>query len=157
MIAKLEFNFVSAVMFGIVQPVFRNVLAAAIDRQKLITLSTAFRAAVNIVINYILIPVMSYNGAAIATVTMVAIITLPMFYVVSKHLRMIPVHIVIIQSMIAVLLMSMFVYYFINFNIIIIISLVIMVYIVVLLVLKTFSKADMEIVNNAIKLKKGAI
>ena len=157
MIAKLAFDFVSAVMFGMVQPVFWNVLAAAIDKQKLITLSTAFRAAVNIVINYILIPVMNYNEAAIAIVATVVIIILSIFYLVSKHLRIIPVHKMIIQSMIAVLLMSVFVYYFINFNVIIIISLAAAVYIVLLLVLKFFSKEDIKMVNNAIKLRKGAI
>ena len=147
-ITKLTFEFVSAaVMFGMVQPVFSNVLAAAIDRQKLITRSTAFRAAVNIVINYILIPVMRYNGAAIATVATVVIITLSMFYGVSKHLRIIPVHKVVIQSMIAVLLMSMFVYYFINFNVIIIVSLAAAVYMMVL-VLKTLSKEDIKMVKS---------
>ena len=122
-IAKLAFKFVSAItIFGMVQPVFWNVLIA-IDRQKLITLSTAFDAAVKIVINFILIPVMSYNRAAIATVATVVVITLSMFYLVLKHLRIIPVHKVIIKLMIAALVMSVFVYYFIDFNAIIIIPL----------------------------------
>ena len=156
MIAKLAFKFISAVMFGMVQPVFWNVLIA-IDRQKLIILSTAFCAAVNIAINFILVPVMSYNGTAIATVATVVVITLSMFYLVLKHLRIIPVHKVIIQSMIAVLVMIIFVYYFIDFNVIIIVPLAATVYTVVLLVLKIFSKEDIGMVNNAIKLRKGAI
>lgn len=155
MIAKLVFKFVSAVMFGIVQPVFWNVLVA-IDREKLITLSTAFCAAVNIVINFILISVMSYNGAAIAIVATVVVITLSMFYLVSKHLRIILVHKVIIQPMIAVLVISVFVYYCIDFNVIIIVPLAAAVYMMVL-VLKTLSKEDIKMVTSTIKLRKGAI
>ena len=152
-IVKLAFKFVSAiVMFGMVQPVFWNVLVA-IDRQKLITLSTAFCAAVNIVINFILVLVMSYNGAAIATVATVVVITLSTFYLVLKHLRIIPVHKVILKSMIAALVISMFLYYFIDFNVIIIAPLAAAVYTVVLLVLKIFFKEDMGLVKSTINMR----
>lgn len=145
-----------SVMFGMLKPVFLDVLVA-IDRQKLIVLSTAFCAVVNIVLNLILIPVMSYNGAAIATAVTVAVLALSTFYFVSKHLQTIPVHKMVIKPMIAAVVMGVFVNHCIDFNVVIIVPLAVAVYTVVLLVLKTFSKEDIEMVKSVINLRKGSI
>jgi O-antigen/teichoic acid export membrane protein len=142
-----------AVMFGMVQLVFLNVLVA-IDRQKLIALSTAFGAAVNIVLNFILIPVMSYNGAAIATVATSAVLTLSMFYFISKYLRIIPVHKILIKPMIAVLGMGVSIYYLTNLNLLVLIPLAATGYIVTLLGLKVFTTDDWELLKKAISIAK---
>ena len=135
-----------AVMFGMVQLVFLNVLVA-IDRQKLIMLSTAFCAAVNMVLNFILIPVMSYDGAAIATVATSAVLTLSMFYFISKHLRVIPVHKILIKPMLAVFVMGASMYYLPNLNIVVLVLLAATVYIVTLLGLKGFTTDDLELLK----------
>jgi O-antigen/teichoic acid export membrane protein len=142
-----------SVMFGMVNTLLWNVLVA-IDMQKLIMLSVTFCAAVNIVLNLILIPVMSYNGAAIATVATVAILALSLFYFVSKHLQTILVHKVAVKPVIAALVMGVFVYYFMNFNVLIVLLLAAVVYMVMLLALKTFSKEEVEMIKGIISSKK---
>jgi len=139
-----------AVMFGMVQPVFSNVLVA-IDRQKLIMLSTAFCAAVNIVLNFILIPVMSYNGAAIATVATTIVFLVSTFYFVSKHLQIIPVHKTLAKPVIGVLVMSGSIYYLADLSLFILVPLAAGVYLVTLLVLRTFSDEDWDMVKSVIK------
>jgi len=62
-----------SVMLWMVNALLWDVLVA-IDMQRLVMLSVTFCAAVNIVLNILLIPVMSYNGAAIATVVTVAVL-----------------------------------------------------------------------------------
>jgi O-antigen/teichoic acid export membrane protein len=137
-----------AVMFGMLQSVFSNILVA-IDRQKLIALSTAFCAAVNIVLNSILIPVMSYNGAAVATVATAMVFTLSMFYFVSKHLQAIPVHKILVKPVIGVLIMGSSIYYLADLSLFILVPLAAGVYLVTLLILRTFSDEDWGIVKKA--------
>ena len=145
-----------SVMFGMVNALLWDVLVA-IDMQKLIMWSVAFCAAVNIVLNILLIPVMSYNGAAIATVTTVAILALFLFYFVSKHLQTIPVHKVVVKPIVATVVMGVFVYYFMNFNVIIVVLLAAVVYMVMLLALKTFSKEEIEMIKSIISSKKTSV
>ena len=135
-------------MFGMVQPVFSNILVA-IDRQKLIMLSTAFCAAVNIVLNFILIPIMSYNGAAVATVATTIVFLVSTFYFVSKHLQTLPVHKILVKPVIGVLLMGSSIYYLADLNLFILVPLAAGVYLVALLVLRTFSDEDRDIVRKA--------
>ena len=137
-----------AVMFGMVQPVFSNVLVA-IDRQKLIMLSTAFCAAVNIVLNFILIPVMSYNGAAVATVATTIVFLASVFYFVSKHLQIIPVHKILVKPVIGVLVMGGSIYYLADLSLFMLVPLAAGVYLVTLLVLRTFSDEDWGMVRKA--------
>lgn len=135
-----------AVMFGMVQPVFSNILVA-IDRQKLIAVSTAFCAAVNIVLNFILIPVLSYNGAAVATVATTIVFLVSVFYFVSKHLQIIPVHKILVKPVIGVLVMGGSIYYLADLSLLILVPLAAGVYLVTLLVLRTFSDEDWNIVR----------
>ena len=138
-----------SVMFGMVNTLLWAALVA-IDMQKLIMLSVTFCAAVNIILNILLIPVMSYNGAAIATVVTVAVLALSLFYFVSKHLQTIHVHKVVVKPIVATVVMGVFVYYFMNFNVIIVVLLAAVMYVVMLLALKTFSKEEIEMAKSAI-------
>lgn len=138
-----------AVMFGMMQPVFSNILVA-INRQKLIMLSTAFCAIVNIVLNFILIPVLSYNGAAVATVVTTIVFSVFVFYFVSKHLRIIPVHKILVKPVIGVLVMGGSIYYLPDLHLFLLIPLAAGVYLVTLLVLRTFSDEDWAMVRKVI-------
>jgi O-antigen/teichoic acid export membrane protein len=137
-----------AVMFGMLQPVFSNILVA-IDRQKLIMLSTAFCAAVNIVLNFILIPVMSYNGAAVATVATTIVFLVSIFYFVSKHLQTLPVHKILVKPVIGVLVMGGSMYYLADLSLFILVPLAAGVYLATLLVLRTFSDEDWDLIRKA--------
>ena len=137
-----------AVMFGMVQPVFSNVLVA-IDRQKLIMLSTAFCAVTNIVLNFILIPVMSYNGAAVATVATTIVFLVSVFYFVSKHLQILPVHKILVKPVIGVLVMGGSIYYLADLSLFILVPLAAGVYLATLLILRTFSDGDWDLIRKA--------
>ena len=117
-------------------------LLVSINRQILNTLNLGICTIANIVLNLILIPLMSYNGAAIATVVSEAAFFIICFYFVSKHLRALPIHKIMVKPMISGLIMGAFVFYFINLNIFVIVLLAGVVYLTALLALKTFSEED---------------
>ena len=80
-------------------------------------MSTALCAITNVTLNFILIPVMIYNGAAIATLLTRMVFSLSAFYFVSRGLQLIPIHNMLAKPIISGLLMGIFVYYFIDVNI----------------------------------------
>ncbi|MGP8321297.1 MAG: oligosaccharide flippase family protein [Methanosarcinaceae archaeon] len=98
----------------------------------------------------ILIPDRGYNDAAIATVVKVAVLALSLFHFVSKHLWTIPVHKVVVKPMVATVVMGVFVYYFMNFNVGIVVLLAAVVYVIMLSALKTVSKEEIEMVKSII-------
>ena len=125
-------------------------LLISIGKQKLYTLSMVLCAIANVTLNFILIPMLSYNGAAIATVVTSAVLFIASFYFVSKHLQLPPVRKTLIKSVISGLLMGTFVYYFIDINVFLLILLAVVVYLVALLALKTFSEEDWDIVKRIV-------
>jgi len=138
-----------ALVFVSVNSVLLHLLIS-MGKQKLSTLSYALCAVANVTLNFILIPIMSYNGAAIATVVTNAVLFLASFYFVSKHLQMLPVHKIMIKPVISGLTMGAFVYYFIDFNLFLLVPLAAIIYLVALLVLKTFSKEDQDIIKKIV-------
>ena len=125
-------------------------LLVSIGKQKLYTSSTVLCAIANVTLNFILIPILSYNGAAIATVATGAVLFIASFYFVSKHLQLPPVRKTLIKSVISGLLMGTFIYHFIEFNIFLLVPLAGIVYFVALLALKTFSKEDLDIIKRVV-------
>lgn len=138
-----------SIVFGSINSVLFNLLIS-IDRQKLNTLSTGLCAIVNVALNLILIPILSYNGAAIATVATGVVLFAACLYFVSKHLLILPVHKILVKPVIGGLAMGTFVYYFINVNMFLIIPLATVIYMVTLLVLKSFSEEDKEMIKKII-------
>ena len=137
-------------VLGNVGSVLVNTLVA-IGRQNLIAWCTGLCAIVNITLNFSLIPVMSYNGAAIATLATGAVSLISAFYLVSKHLQVIPMHKIIIKPIIGCLVMGAFVCYAIDLNIFVLIPLAGAVYLMMLFALKEFSTEDIELVKRVIK------
>jgi O-antigen/teichoic acid export membrane protein len=140
---------ICALVFTFASSLFLQLLIS-IDKQKLTTLSTGTCAIVNIALNLILIPILSYNGAAIATVATNMVLFIASFYFVSKHLQVLPIHKIMIKPVISGLIMGAFVYYFIDFNIFLLVPSAAVIYLVILLALKTFSKEDFDIVKKVI-------
>ena len=139
-----------SLVFGSINLVLLNLLIS-IDRQKLNTLSTGLCAITNVTLNFLLIPTLSYNGAAIATVITNIVLFIACFYFVSKHLLILPVHKILVKPVIGSLLMGTFVYYFMYVNIFLLISFAAVIYLVVLLALKTFTKEDWDIVKKIVR------
>ena len=139
-----------SIVFGSVNSVLLNLLVS-INRQKLNTWSMSICAIVNVVLNLILIPILSYNGAAIATVATNVVLLIASFYFVSKYLQVLPMHKIMVKPVISGLVMGAFVYYFIDFNVFLLVPLAAMIYLVTLLALKTFTMEDIDIVKKIMK------
>ena len=135
-----------ALVFASVNSVLLTLLIS-MDKQKLNTLSTGLCAIVNITLNLILIPILSYNGAAIATVATNIVLFVASFYFVSKYLHVLPVHEIVIKPAISGLIMGTFVYYFVDVNMFLLVPLAAVVYLIALLALKTFTEEDIDLVK----------
>jgi len=135
-----------ALVFTSASSVLTNLLVS-IGKQKLYTASMAICAVVNVTLNFILIPTLSYNGAAIATVATNIVFFLSNFFFVSKHLQVPPMRKTLLKPTISCLLMGSFVYYFIYVNVFLLVLLATVVYLMALLILKTFSKEDIDIIK----------
>ena len=134
-----------ALVFTSINSVLLNLLIS-INQQKLNTISITLCAIINVILNFFLIPMLSYNGAAIATVSTKVILFGASFYFVSKYLQMLPLHKIAIKPVICGLAMAAFVY-FVNINVFLIIVLAGVVYLIALLALKTFSDEDWDILK----------
>jgi len=126
-------------------------LLVSMDKQGLYTISTGLCAITNVTFNFFLIPMLSYNGAAIATVTTNIVLFGACFYFISKHLVILPLHKILIKPIISGLIMGAFIYYFTEFNIFLLIFSAGVVYLVALLALKTFTKEDWDIAKKIVK------
>mgnify|MGYP003882679165 CR=1 FL=1 len=138
-----------ALVFTFANSVFLNLLVA-IDKQKLHTLSFCLCAIVNVVLNLTLIPILSYNGAAIATLFTNIVLLLASFYFLSKHLQLPSVYKMLIKPVISGLIMGAFIYYFTDLNLFLLIGLAGLVYFTALLLLKTFSEEDWNIIKKIV-------
>ncbi len=143
---------ICAIVFTFINSLLLNILIS-IDKQKLHTYSTGLCAIVNIALNFILIPILSYNGAAIATLVTNAMLFIASFFFVSKYLQMLPLHKMLITPAISGLIMSAFIYYFIDVNIFLLVPLAGMVYFAALLALKTFTEEDWDIAKGILARK----
>ncbi|MDY6894127.1 MAG: flippase [Thermotogota bacterium] len=138
-----------SIVFSSINSILLSLLIS-INRQKLNTLSTGVCAFVNVILNLILIPILSYNGASIATVVTNMVLFTVCFYFVSKHLQVIPVHKMVVKPVISGLVMGAFIYYFTRLNIFLLVPLAGIVYLMVLLTLKTFNEDDWEMVKKVL-------
>ena len=129
-------------------------LLTSIGKQKQLTIITAVCAFGNVLLNFVLIPVMSYSGACIASVMTAMIAFFVGFYFVSKTLQVLPIHKILIKPAISAVIMAGFVYYFINLNIILLVPSAAAVYLMALLALRTFSREDMDLVKRVIGYNK---
>jgi O-antigen/teichoic acid export membrane protein len=125
-------------------------LLVSIDKQRVYTISTGLCVITNVTLNFLLIPTLSYNGAAIATVATNVVLFAACFYFVSKHLLILPVHKILVKPVIAGLTMGIFVYYFIELNMFLLVPLSGIVYLAALVVLKTFTIEDKEMIRKIV-------
>ncbi|MDD5473288.1 MAG: flippase [Candidatus Methanoperedens sp.] len=121
------------------------VTLASINRQRLNTLSTGICAALNILLNLILIPSYSFIGAGIATViTYVALFSMN-FYFVSKYLCKISIIKAMNKPIIATLAMGFILYPLRDMNILVTIPLAGLFYILSLYLIKGLTKDDIKL------------
>ena len=138
-----------ALVFTSTNSILSNLLIS-MNKQKLYTISTGLCAITNVTLNLFLIPKLSYNGAAIATVLTVVVLFAVCFYFVSKHLQILPVHKIVIKPAIGGLIMGVFVHYFIDVNIVLLVLFAAVLYLVSLIALKTFTNEDWDIAKKIV-------
>ena len=125
--------------------IFGNLLVS-LGKQKLGLYITALCALGNISLNFVLIPLMSYVGASIASVITALLTCMLGFYFVSKHFRVLSLHKLFKKPVIGSLIMGAFVY-FLNINIFLLILCGAVIYFLSLLLMGTFTEEDVDIME----------
>lgn len=131
--------------------IFRTILVS-INKQVLLLKITFISFFINIILNLILISYLSYIGAAIVTVVTEAVTFIISFYYLSKFINKIKEPKIILNPLIASIIMGLFIICL-DINIFALIILSVIIYFTVIVLLKTFSKEDLEIFNQIIKKK----
>ncbi|MBE0525080.1 MAG: flippase [Methanosarcinales archaeon] len=125
------------------------VTLASMDKQRINTLTTGFCAALNILLNFLLIPTYSFIGAAIATVITYILLFFLNFYFVSSYLQRISLYKIISKPIVAAAGMGIFLYFFRDLNVLIMVFFGCTLYLLSLYLLKTFSREDIEFIYRA--------
>ena len=146
-----------ALVFSSTSMVMGNLLVS-IDRQTLRMFSMAMGAALNVVFNFLLIPVFSYNGAAIVTlITNIAMFTANLYFV-SKSMNYMIFSPETLKALVSGLVTGIVMFSLKGFGIPIFLLLPfgIIIYFVGLYILKALTKEDREIFKKAIMVAHGA-
>ncbi|AKB38019.1 Membrane protein involved in the export of O-antigen, teichoic acid lipoteichoic acids [Methanosarcina siciliae C2J] len=125
----------------------------SINKQRLNTLSMGVCVVANIVLNMILIPSYSYNGASIATVITELILLLMSLYFAYVNLDLPPVRAASAKPLVSCLIMGIPIYYMSNFTTINVFFIVLSgaaVYLIALLGTNTFSKDEKKIIKSVL-------
>ena len=130
-----------------------NVLVSTNKQNQMATVA-GIGALLNVILNLILIPPLSYIGAAIATIITGTFLFGVYFYLVSKQLHTLFLHKLIAKPLIACLVMGLFIYFCTAMNLFIIIFLSIVLYFVALYLIGGFSKEDIDLVRQVFKIPK---
>ena len=121
-------------------------IAYAVNLHKKMIIPFIVGAILNIVLNYILIPIYGPVGAAIATSVTELVMLVMTWYILHKSTP-VPVIINMIRPVIAASLMALVIIYFIELNLFILIPLGGIVYAISLLVLGFLSKEDIHLIK----------
>lgn len=145
-----------AFIFICVDAILHTVLNA-INMQALVMKVTAIAALVSVLLNLFLIPMLSLYGASIATVLTEGILFTGYFYFVSKYLCSISLREILIKPLIATLVMGIFIYIFINYNIFILIPAAAAIYFAALNLIGGLKEDDWYLIKQIFKPTKDDI
>ena len=123
----------------------------SVNRQMSAALSVTISAVANVVLNLLLIPVLSFAGAAIATVLTEIILFALYFYFISKHFHTLSLYKIFVKPSISCLMVCSFVYCLRAINPFLLVGLAGIVYFLVLYLIKTFDYEDKQILKDLIK------
>lgn len=125
-------------------------LLTSINRQSSRTVSVGLSALVNIALNAVMIPYLSYIGASVATVLSEVFLYFAFIYFINKYYRKLKIHRYFIKPIIASLIMGVFVFYFRDINLFLLIILATFVYFGILTLLRTFTQEDKDVFKQLI-------
>jgi O-antigen/teichoic acid export membrane protein len=124
-----------------------SVLLTAINRQTEKGICVGVCLGMNFLLNLILIPKLSYNGAAMAKVITEALHLLLFVYLVSKYLTSLSIHRMIIKPAVSCALMYIVIQFFNQWNLIYITLISIPVYLISLVFLRWYTKEEIEFIK----------
>lgn len=121
------------------------------NRQRNLMVFTCIGAIVNIALNFLLIPMMSYVGAGIATVITELIVGSLMIYEINKFQKksLSNLHITVAKSILSAFVMGTFILIFKSCNLLLLIFFAATLYLIILLAMKTFEKDELDMINQA--------
>ena len=125
----------------------------SINRQNEMAIAALVTAVVNVIINIILIPYFSLVGAAVSTVASETILFGIYFYLISKHIYLLPIHKMIVKPFIALVIMTLFILFFNWLGLFILLIFSVFVYFATLYIIKGISKEDIAFLKQIIKIK----
>lgn len=132
-------------------------MLASIDRQDLTLKILLLCMSLNVVINLMLIPRYSYVGASIATVITELLAFILCYHFLSKFIYKIPIYKFIAKPIMASAIMGLFILSFAKANFFLLVCVSIIIYFGVLILLKTFSKEDLNLFKQIISTKQGEV
>jgi O-antigen/teichoic acid export membrane protein len=141
-----------AVLLGSINYLLLDLLVA-INRQVSNIWTMGIGAVVNVILNLILIPIVGFTGAAIATVVTNMLICVIGFYFVSKYLQKIRVWKMVVGPIAACAIMGGILFYLSDTNLLLLIFLAAITYLITLLVLNVFDEDDWNIIKRVIRRK----
>jgi len=134
------------IFFGFAATTY-SVLLTAINRQTKKVIVIGICLAFNFMLNLILIPMLSYNGAAAAKLATEALHFILMAYFVSKYLTSISIHRVFIKPALSSFFMYLFIQYFIQWSLVYLIPVSAFVYLFSFGAMRGYSREEIEFVK----------
>ena len=126
-------------------------ILVAANKQNLWVVAAVSTALINIIANLLLIPSLSYVGAAIATIVAESLCVILVFYFVSVETNISVKYTDLIKVSFASLVMGIFVYHFRCFNLILVVILAAVLYLFALHRVRVFSDEDMRLFKQILK------
>jgi O-antigen/teichoic acid export membrane protein len=128
-------------------------LLSSINKQNLRMISVGFSSLLNICLNAVLIPILSYVGASIATVFSELVLYFCFIYFIKKYHYDLKVHNNVIKPLIASLIMGVIIYST-ELNLIFSIVLGFLIYIIQLFLLGVFTQEDKNIGKDILNIRR---
>ena len=127
-----------------------GIILISMNKQVLAIRLTFIYMIFNIGANLVIIPQFSYLGAAVVTVLTELVNFVMLFYYLSRFICKVPIHKLIWKPTLATVIMSVFMIS-VHLNIFITVLLAVAIYLALLILFKTFSKGDIDIVRNLVE------
>jgi O-antigen/teichoic acid export membrane protein len=127
-----------------------GIILISMNKQVLAIRLTFIYMIFNIGVNLVVIPQFSYLGAAVVTVLTELVNFIMLFYYLSKFICKVPLHKLIWKPALATVIMSLFIIS-VHLNIFITVLLATVIYFALLILFKTFSKGDYNIIRKLVE------
>ena len=127
-----------------------GIILISMNKQVLAIRLTFIYMIFNIGVNLVVIPQFSYLGAAVVTVLTELVNFIMLFYYLSKFICKVPLHKLIWKPAIATIIMSLFMIS-VHLNIFIMVLLATAIYFALIILFKTFSKGDRDIIRKLVE------